>query len=169
MPFEVVTEMKSGYARGCNFLVQKKVLESLKGFDPELGPIGKKLMYADEIELQSRMREAGYKIGYAPQLKMDHFIRTDKISLGWILHSEYAKRRDKMAFAPITISAGSVNLLRTLVSRFIWMPVFLTRAATKKDYQWRNVLLDTFRPLAFRAGELMGTIQSKKRKSFLKN
>ncbi|HUR32014.1 MAG TPA: glycosyltransferase, partial [Saprospiraceae bacterium] len=144
MHVDDVTEMETGYARGCNFLVKKKVLESLGGFDPDLGPIGKKLMYADEIELQSRMRQAGYKIAYAPALKMNHFIRTDKISLGWILHSEYAKRRDKMAFAPITITEGSINMLRTVVSRFLWMPVFITRAVTKKNYKWRNVLLDTF-------------------------
>jgi GT2 family glycosyltransferase len=158
MPFKEVTLMESGYARGPCLLIRKQVLERLSGFDTNLGVIGNSLRYGEEIELQMKMRKAGFRIGYAPSLQIGHFVRTEKTGVGWLLHTEYARRRDKMLFDPISFSLATIHLFRSILGRVIWTPVHLFQMVTVKSYPLQRALYDIFKPLAFSTGEWIGVV-----------
>ena len=104
----------------------------------ELGVRGKKLHYGEEIELQVKMRREGFTIGYAPSLRTDHFVRTDKLSMSWVLRSEYARRRDKMSFDRVPLPIASLHLLKTMAGRLIWTPVHLFTCLFNKSYSLKK-------------------------------
>jgi len=131
----------------------------LGGFNTELGVKGNALRYGEEIELQMRMREAGYSIGYTPSLQIAHWIRTDKLDLGWVLRSEFARRRDKVLFDPVSLPKATVHLCRTVLGRFLWTPVHLYHGLTSKSYSGKKALYDILKPMAFSTGEWWGTVQ----------
>lgn len=158
MPFEEVTQISKGYIRGPSFLVRQSILAALHGFDTHLGVKGNKLQYGEELELQIRMRKAGYSIAYAPLLSIGHFMRTDKLSMKWILQSEFARRRDKMLFEPISLPLATLHLGRTLLGRLLWTPVHIYQLITTKSYSMKRALYDILKPIAYSGGAFVGVI-----------
>lgn len=159
IPAEKVIPLPQGYLRGGCFLVKRSVLSRLNGFNPSLGMTGNTMQYSEELEFQFRMRKSGYQIGYAPTLRMPHFVRTEKVNLTWLLKSEYVKRRDKMFFDPISFPKATLHLFRTMAGRVVWVPIYFYRMMIKKKYKWQNFVLDTFIPLAYRTGEWIGVLK----------
>lgn len=156
LPFEKFSIIQKGYIRGVCFLIKRSVLEELRGFDIRLGVKGSLLRYGEEFELQIRMRKEGLKIAYDPALRVRHQVRLEKINPHWIIRSEYARRRDRMKFAPIKKKDATLNLIRTACGRILWSPLHLGKAIFKKNYSWKSACLDIARPLAYRWGEFIG-------------
>ena len=164
MPYQEVTAIDTGFIRGGCLMVKRAVLEKLDGFNPELGVRGKELHYGEEIELQVRMRREGFTIGYAPSLRTDHFVRTDKLSMSWVLRSEYARRRDKMSFDRVPLPIASLHLLKTMAGRLIWTPVHLFTCLFNKSYSLKKAAYEITQPLAYSTGEWIGSLRSSMRK-----
>jgi GT2 family glycosyltransferase len=160
MPFHQVTQIDKGFVRGPCMLIKRHILEKLGGFNQNLGVKGNSLRYGEEIELQMRMRKAGFKIGYAPSLQIAHFVRTEKTGIFWILRSEYARRRDKMLFDPISLPMATLHLCRTILGRLIWTPVHLYRLFFSKPYSYQEAVYDILKPMAYRAGEWVGVVMN---------
>lgn len=160
MPFDQLTVIDTGYIRGGCFLIQKKILEKLGGFKTDLGIQGNRLAYGEEIELQDRMRSDGLLIGYHPKLKIGHHVRIEKISPRWILFSEYARRRDKMMFAPIGLGKAFAGTVRTIGGRILRVPVYSYRLISNRDYTLNHAILDFMKPVMYRGGELIGVIKN---------
>ena len=165
MPYQEVTAIETGFIRGGCLMIKREVLEKLNGFNPHLGVRGNELNYGEEIELQKRMRSRGFRIGYAPSLRTDHFVRTDKLSLSWVLRSEYARRRDKMSFDPVSLPLASLHLLKTMAGRLLWTPVHLFNSIFKKSYSFKKAVYEITQPLAYSTGEWIGSLKSSMRKT----
>jgi GT2 family glycosyltransferase len=163
MPFQVVTELNVPVLRGGCFLVRRKILADLGGFDTSLGVTGGQLGYGEEMELQKRMLEKGFRLAYAPSLRVGHHVRAEKISLRWMLHSEYARRRDKMKYEPDSIGTASFHLGRSILSRLYHGPVNLGKTFLVRNYSFKRAMWETLKPLAYRWGELAGTFKRKVR------
>lgn len=161
MPYNSMQIIEHGFIRGGNFLIKRSVLTALDGFDPELGVSGNKLRYGEELQLQIRMRKQGYKIAYAPTLRTGHFVRTEKLTLAWVLHSEYARRRDKMLFEPISFWLATFQLLKTSVGRLFWIPIHLGEIIFSRPYPIKKALYRITQPMAYSLGEWIGVIKSK--------
>lgn len=144
-------------------MVKRAVLEKLNGFNPQLGVRGKELHYGEEIELQVRMRREGFSIGYAPSLRTDHFVRTDKLKMGWVLRSEFARRRDKMSFDPVPVPIATIHLLKTMAGRLLWIPVHLSKSLFNKSYSLKKAAYEIVQPLAYRWGEWVGSLKKSMR------
>jgi len=164
MPYLKVTTIDTGFIRGGCLMVKRVVLENLGGFNPELGVRGKELHYGEEIELQVKMRREGFTIGYAPSLHTDHFVRTDKLSMSWVLRSEYARRRDKMFFDRVPLPIASLHLIKTMAGRLIWTPVHLFTCLFNKSYSLKKAAYEITQPLAYSTGEWIGSLRSSIRK-----
>lgn len=162
MPYDQVNPITTGYIRGGCMLIRRSVLDQLSGFDPSLGVEGRTLRYGEEIELQFRMRKSGHAIAYAPGLNTGHWVRSAKISLRWVLRSEYARRRDKMKIEPISLSTASLHLLRTIGGRIFWTPVHLVSNLIRSPHSMRKAGYQILQPLAYSLGEWIGVIQSSK-------
>lgn len=164
MPYQKVTKVETGFIRGGCMMVKKEVLEKLNGFNPDLGVRGKELHYGEEIELQVRMRREGMSIGYAPSLRTDHFVRTDKLSMSWVLRSEYARRRDKMSFDPVPLPIASLHFLKTIAGRLLWIPIHLLTSVFNKSYSFKKAVYEISQPLAFSTGEWIGSLMRSMKK-----
>ena len=164
MPYSQLTQISKGYIRGGCMLIRKDVLQKLGGFDTNLGVKGNALRYGEELELQARMRKAGYKIAYAPSLRTGHFVRTDKLSLSWVLRSQYARQRDRMVFDPVPFSIASLHLIKTMAGRILWTPIHLASSLFAKTYSFKHAMYDILQPLAFTAGQWVGAIRYPKKK-----
>jgi GT2 family glycosyltransferase len=155
----IYKDLTNEYIRGGNMMIRRDALAAVGGFDDELGVKGDVLRYGEEIALQHRLREKGYRIGYDPRLVMKHFVRPDKMSLRWLLRSEYARRRDKMLIAPLGVGKTSLLLARTILTRIVYVPYFLGQALFDKQYHGKAALFDSLKPVAFRLGEWIGSIK----------
>lgn len=160
MTYDQVTPITSGYIRGGCMLIRRSVLDQLGGFNPSFGVEGRTLRYGEEIEFQYRMRKSGHTIAYAPGLKTGHWVRSAKISLRWVLRSEYKRRRDKMKIEPVSLPNASLHLLRTIGGRVFWTPVHLVSNLIRSPHSMRKAGYQILQPLAYSLGEWIGVIQS---------
>ncbi len=148
--------LEKEFLRGGCFLVRRSVLQQLNGFREDLGMTGRKAAYGEELELQLRMRRKGLRIGYIPGLQTGHYVRAEKLNLAWMLHAEFARRRDKMAIEPVSLSLASWHLLRTIASRLYQVPVQLFRWGLRRQVPLKRVFFELAQPLAYRYGEWKG-------------
>lgn len=80
---------------GCNIFIRRDILESLQGFDVNLGMTGKKIAYGEETDLQQRIRAImPHEIFYCdPNLYVYHIVREDKMKMSWQWRAFFAKGR----------------------------------------------------------------------------
>jgi glycosyltransferase involved in cell wall biosynthesis len=78
---------------GCNIIFRKDVLYQFNGFNPEFGMTGNTIGYAEEADLQIRIRTAllNEAIFYDPKLYVNHLVRFEKTTLAWLIKSFYAR------------------------------------------------------------------------------
>ncbi len=144
------------YLIGCFFAVAVKKVQAVGGFDPALGMQGKEVGWADETELQFRLRQAGEQIYYAPELRIEHLVQPWKCTFrGQLL---YAYSHGKMSWLPQGNATGYgvlEYLQEVLRVIFIVFPVTLLRWGLKhREWHWQNVALRVLTKLAFASGRL---------------
>lgn len=89
------------YAPGGNMALRKSLFDELDGFDPSLGRNGGLSLGGEEVELQRRIMQKGFKIYYSPEGLIYHKI-ADKLNEEYILRFAYhegvsCKRMDQKA------------------------------------------------------------------------
>ena len=148
-------ELHETYNVGLNIVFNKIALEEMGGFDIELGMKGDQIGYADETMLQLKMRQHGYRIGFIPNLVVDHLVRSDKLKLSWHLRAHYAAGRDERG---INYEQYSVlDLVRaTLVVLLKVMPRKTLQFVLDKEYYWGNLVIDVAGPIYQFWGRLAG-------------
>ena len=75
---------KNKYPIGANMGFRRSVLQQTGSFNPELGRSGKNLMGGEEKDLFQRIKAAGHKIIYLPELKVEHVIPKSRTTLDYI-------------------------------------------------------------------------------------
>jgi len=141
------------YLIGCFFGVKVDTVLSLGGFDPELGMKGQEVGWADEEELQHRLREHNYQIFYAPDLVIEHLVQPWKCSLLGQLRFAYSHGKKSWANKHV-VGYGFMGLLRDFLRiTFVVLPVTLARWAVKhREWYWQNAFLRVGTKYAFVAG-----------------
>ena len=83
----------STYIPGGNSVLRCDAARRIGMFSTELGMNGNRCCYGEETQFFERMRAAGYRMGYVPQLKIDHCVLPYKYTLRWQMRStfEYGK------------------------------------------------------------------------------
>jgi glycosyltransferase involved in cell wall biosynthesis len=79
---------------GSNMVVRKHVFARVGGFRPDLGPGATGM--AEDYELSLRIRAAGYRLYYAPQILVRHHLSADRLTRRFWLAREY---RQGISFA----------------------------------------------------------------------
>jgi GT2 family glycosyltransferase len=142
-----------GYLIGCFFAVKVEIVLSLGGFDPELGMKGKEVGWADESELQYRLREHGHQVFYAPELVIEHLVQPWKCSLRGQLRFAYS--HGKRSWTNELVSGSGVTGLVKDLARitFVALPVTVARWVLKnREWYWQNAFLRVATKYAFAAG-----------------
>ncbi len=142
---------------GGNFLIKKEVLEKAGGFPVDYGMAGDKISYGEEDYLQRRLLEMGYKLGFDPELKIDHAVMLHKLKLGWHLKSWFAHGRDGQRFSKEhKLFAIFFLFLRSFFGGILKIPICTLKWVFSKDYFWQNLVWDVGSPVLFRLGQLKG-------------
>jgi GT2 family glycosyltransferase len=68
----------------------KSLLEQSGGFDENLGMMGKKVAYMEEVDFLLKLEQQGIIIYYVHNMKVKHLIADYKMSLEWLLKATYS-------------------------------------------------------------------------------
>lgn len=91
-PSQTATDLPEGeYLQGNNIIIRRELLEAVEGFDSRYGMVGDKLAYAEETELQKRIRamRPDEVIHYDPKVYVWHLVRPEKMTLRWNVASRF--------------------------------------------------------------------------------
>ncbi|TXF89694.1 glycosyltransferase family 2 protein [Neolewinella aurantiaca] len=146
---------ESRYLIGCFFGVDVAKAKAAGGFSPGYGMKGKEVGWADETELQFRMRAAGMTVYYAPELVIEHLIQPWKCSFRGRLR--YAYSHGKMSWLPTGDNRYSMAsfVLDILRITFVVFPVTLLRWVFRhREWYWQNAALIVLTKYAFAYGRL---------------
>ncbi len=92
-PSKTAVDFAQGdYLQGNNIVIRRELLEALGGFDSRYGMVGETLAYAEETELQTRVRAMSpdEAIHYDPGLYVWHLVRPEKMTLRWNAASHFS-------------------------------------------------------------------------------
>jgi glycosyltransferase involved in cell wall biosynthesis len=77
------------YVAGANIAFPRDLIEQVKGFKPDLGRVGKKLLSNEEILLSRQIEKMGFKTYYHPDIAVYHHIPASRISKLWFMRRHY--------------------------------------------------------------------------------
>jgi glucosyl-dolichyl phosphate glucuronosyltransferase len=86
---------------GANMVVRTEVFEKVGGFAPELGPGG--LGMWEDTEISLRIREAGFRIIYAPQIVMRHPWSRGRLTKAFIRSRYFGEGRAQGYYTPLPV------------------------------------------------------------------
>jgi len=83
---------KNEFIATLNFFIRKSLLEKLGGFNTQLGMVGNKISYHEDTDLIVRAwdKNPKLKVYYSLPLKVDHIIRANKMTISFILKSNFS-------------------------------------------------------------------------------
>lgn len=156
---------EGSFASGGVIVFKKKVLEEIGGFDTNLGMNGSKISYGEETHLQIRMREQGYKIGFDPELQIDHLVAKYKLNFLWHLRSNFKQGETRwntfnQSFTGFSLKFHFKNAFFALFREFI----IKGKNINKSDYSLGNLFFDVLTQFFFRLGKLWGAYKKAKEK-----
>jgi len=148
--------LKNDFISGGIMAIEKSILAELDGFPTKVGMRGQKIGYGEETQIQIKLRDAGYKIGYDPNWIMYHLVNRYKLTPLWFIKSGFASGRDAKETYNETNSIMDIvkNLYRA--AKLIFRnAVKFTPKLFKGNYRWQNWLIDVSRPSAIIFGKVM--------------
>ena len=124
IPHEQATRIEGtpGGLYGGNLFVARSLLEQVRGFNPQLGMVGKKMAYGEETALVRAIyaMQPDTLIYYEPRLWLYHTVRAEKMSIRWLMRQRFTNARYMYRVAqkgPPQI--GAVGLLLRMV-KTLW-------------------------------------------------
>lgn len=142
-----ITEFK-GFNAGCGSFYKKAIVEDLGGFNTHLGMSGSKIAYGEETELQVRIQQHGYKVGFNPEIKFKHYVAPYKLNPGWFYKSAYA-----VGESYFDTFGGRNKMLVVLKALGKSWYVFAKNTILLK-YEPRIIFLETLKNLGYTVGLL---------------
>ncbi|HTV54710.1 MAG TPA: glycosyltransferase, partial [Terriglobia bacterium] len=83
---------------GSNMIVRRLVFARVGGFRPDLGPGGTGM--AEDYELSVRIRSAGYRLYYAPQILIRHQLTAERLTRRFFVIRGYRQGVSRAHFTP---------------------------------------------------------------------
>ena len=81
---------------GLNFSFKRHLASQIGSHRLDLGRIGRRLLSGEEIEYQERIRGAGGKIYYDPQILVGHYVPEERLSKRWFLERIFWEGRGEV-------------------------------------------------------------------------
>lgn len=113
---------------GGNLAVRKDLALKIGGFKEELGPHGVKV-FGEEISISNRVRDAGYRVVYAPKAEVLHKIWRERIEIESMLKRAYMISVGDYYIYGRKLSKVTINIVILLMSLYgylaFWRPNIL--------------------------------------------
>jgi glycosyltransferase involved in cell wall biosynthesis len=131
------------HVAGGVIVFRKVALIEIGGFPTNLGMTGNEVGYGEENWVQNEFRKKGFRIGFDPDLKIDHLVASYKFTLSWHFKRIYAKGKAIKILKGNNKSIGyAVALALFITAKRSVQNVF--KLVLRKDYFYQNYLLDSF-------------------------
>lgn len=75
--------------RGLNYAVRKDFLNSVGGFDRQLGRVGKNLLSNEELHLTQQALTSGFEVLFVPEARVAHHVAPERLRPGWFLRRSW--------------------------------------------------------------------------------
>jgi glycosyltransferase involved in cell wall biosynthesis len=95
------------YIGGGNMAFPRFLLETVGGFNLNLGRKGHNLLSNEELFLSDRIKEEGYSMYYDPGILMGHYVQASRLTKNWFIHRHYWQG---VSDAWITIERKSLSM-----------------------------------------------------------
>lgn len=99
-----ILSLEREWISGTNMFFRCRLLEKLKGFNNQLGMKKDQLGYGEETNLLIKLKEMDIPVYYVQAVRVKHLIAPYKLSLLWLLKSEFNAGRSSIRTFPHTIS-----------------------------------------------------------------
>ena len=137
------------------FAIKKSSLIEVGLFNENLGMKGSNIGYAEEDEIQKKLLNKGFILGFDPEFKIYHPVLRHKLALMWHLKSAFAHGRDgEKSRNEYQLWSTILLLLKSTVALIIKLPIYLFKTVLKENYYWQNAVLDSFSPIFYRMGQV---------------
>ena len=155
LPYDSLQQVnanKKECVTGFSFIIQKKLLFEMGGFDPRVGMKGDVVGYGEETFLQHRLHELGILIGYDPELMLYHHMLPHKLNLKWYFDAADALGKSQAVFKrDVTGLPLYLLIIKSFVEILVVTLIDLFKSTFKfvffKDYYWQNWLIDSFKKI----------------------
>ena len=150
---------------GTNMVYKRSLLNELGGFNVNIGMRGKQISYGEETNLLIRIRERKLPIYYCPKIVVNHVIMPYKLSLAWLIWSNYTN-----GYSGAQTFGCPYNLIRYFaILAYIFLKSVATFCTSDEKYTKRR-LYYSFRSFFWQVGFTKSVIELKSRRSaFLVN
>ncbi len=146
----------SQYVAGGVIVFRKSILFEVGGFPISLGMSGTQVGYGEENWVQDELRKHSYRIGFDPNLKIDHLVASYKFELRWHVRRQYARGRaarileigKQKKIVPLLGWAILVTMKELVRNSLKWV--------SQRNYYYQNYLLDSFGLLFRTIGYMKG-------------
>ncbi len=71
--------------RGLNYSLRQSFLQSVNGFDLNLGRVGKNLLSNEELHMTALALDHGWNVAYLPQALVAHHVAPERVNRNWFL------------------------------------------------------------------------------------
>lgn len=144
---------ESQFMSGGNAVFHRRVFDRVGDFSGEIGMRGKLRSYGEETLLQVRMRRAGLRIGFDPQLVVRHLVSQRKMTVSGLLHDSFAAGRD--SFTAFDLEPSFRRRASALVAGLAYARRLpgLVRKLAQRDYHVENFVLDVCTSPAYHFGQ----------------
>lgn len=159
--------VRGNFPTGGTCTMRKNLALSLGGFPTNVGMSGDKCAYGEETALFQRMLQTNLRIGYVPEMVIDHCVLPYKYNLMWRLKSAYAHGRDdpgSWKHIPPTGRKRGLYFSLELFKEVIWRIPKRLVSSIRQKHRWQRTILECFTPLMTLLGKGKSALcQSQKR------
>lgn len=150
-PLERTIEIGKEWITGTNLIVKRDAFLSVGGFHEKLGSVINGVFYfGEESRLLVDLREQDHFVYYVPTIKVKHLIRSDKMSLRYLLVSGYRMGRHH---------GITLNEKRSLLNHMISISAAVVKASIKIifaiDVPFKRRLYYGLNPVFYEVGALV--------------
>lgn len=139
---------------GVFMTVKKHLLESSEGFPTHLGMSGQHLGYGEETFVQMKIKKQGCRVGYDPDLIVDHLVGPAKMTPLFFIVSAYKKGCISWMAFDVPVTWGSVfrRLVNSAGSFVVKTGSCLWRCLFEKNFYWQNAAIEGVSDAAYLFG-----------------
>lgn len=145
------------YISGSNIFFRRPLLESVGGFDSNLGMKGKRLSYGEEtaVIVQVRQSQPDALIFYHPNLRVKHLTPAEKMRVSYFLRSRFAVGWYFLSFMTEEGAgrvSATIRLYRTLISILFCLLRGIVSRSPAVYPHWQNYIVEEVAPMFIQLG-----------------
>ena len=138
-PHVVATD--TDWLPGAVLLVKRTAWDQIGGFDEDY------FFFVEEVDLQARLRDAGWRCRFVPSAMAEHFGGKQPIAAELFLHSHIGLERffRRRSGRRSGWAARAILMLTAMTRVIAWSVVVLTRKRSRQSAKWRTMFAGVLR------------------------